>query len=296
MEKYVLSCCSTVDLTAEYLKERNIYWMPFHYFLNEEERFDDMFSSEITDKVFYDKMVAGVNTRTSQINSVEYYDYFERFAKENITVVHVTLSSGLSGSYNSAKIAVENLKEKYPDCKIYVVDSLCASSGFGLLVDILADKRDEGLSAKELAEYGENLKLNVRLDFYSTDLTFYVRGGRVSKAAGLIGNILKICPVLDMNNEGKLIVRKKARGNHKARQELLDNICKNAINGKDYSGKCFISHSNCYEEAQHLATAIEMEFPNLINKIKIFSIGPTIGSHTGPGTVALFYIGTPREE
>ena len=295
MKNYILSCCSTVDLTPEKLGARNISWKSFHYFVNDVEHLDDMFAT-VSAKNFYDDMVNGADTKTSQINAEEYYQYFEEFAKKDLAVVHVTLSSGLSGSFNSAKIAVSNLKEKYPDFEIYVIDSLCASSGFGLFVDMLADKRDQGLTAKELADYAESLKLNIRLDFYSTDLTFFVKGGRVSKAAGLIGNILKICPVLDMNNEGKLIVRKKARGKIKAAEELLHNMLACAIDGEDYQGKCYLSHSNCIEEANRLAKLIESTFPNLVGKIEIFSIGPTIGAHTGPGTVALFYVGSEREE
>ena len=211
-------------------------------------------------------------------------------------LVHIVFSSGLSGSFNSARIAVETLKEKLPNKKIYIVDSLCASSGYGLFMDMLADKRDEGVSAKELYEYAENLKLSIRHDFYSTDLTFYVRGGRVSKTAGFFGNILKICPVLDMNNEGKLIVRKKAHGRVKAREEMLASMLANAKDGRNYEGKCFISHSNCLDEAQKLVALLEKNFENLQGQIKIFSIGPTIGSHTGPGTVALFYVGAERGE
>ena len=296
MNNYVLSCCSTVDLTTEKLASRNIAWASFHYFLNNKEYIDDMFHSSMSAKSFYDGMVGGADTRTSQINTDEYCNYFEKLFENYDEVVHVTLSSGLSGSYNSARIAVEMLKEKHPNKTVYLIDSLCASSGHGLLVDLLADKRDEGVSAEELYNYGEKLKLNIHLDLYSTDLTFYVKGGRVSKAAGLIGGILKICPVLDMNNEGKLIVRKKARGKIKAAEELLATMSANAENGKDYDGKCFISHSNCLDEANRLKGILEDEFINLKGKIEIFSIGPTIGSHTGPGTIALFYVGSERTE
>ena len=296
MHNYILSCCSTVDLTAKHLQERNISWLPFHFFLDEKEYFDDMFTKTMTPEDFYTAMAKGAMTRTSQVNATEYYDYFEKFVKEGKAIVHATLSSGLSGSYNSANTAVSMLKEKYPTCEIYVIDTLCASSGFGLFVDMLADARDKGMSAKELYEYGENLKLHIHLDFYSTDLTYYVRGGRVSKAAGLIGGILKICPVLDMNNEGKLIVRKKARGKIKAAEELLGQMLSCAEHGRDYDGKCFISQSNFTEEAQRLALMIENEFERLKGKIKIFPIGPTIGSHTGGGTIALFYVGKERGE
>ena len=296
MNNYILSCCSTVDLNVEKLARRNISWKSFYFFLNGKEYFDDMFSHSISASDFYSRMCKGEDTRTSQINTNEYFNYFESLFETYDEIVHVTLSSGLSGSYNSAKIAVDMIKEKYPNKTVYLIDSLGASSGLGLFVDLLADKRDEGATAKELFEYGEKLKLHIRHDFYSTDLTFYVKGGRVSKTAGFIGGILKICPVLDMNNEGKLIPRKKARGKIKAAEELLANMTACAINGRDYEGKCFISHSNCLQEAERLKNLVEEQFDNLKGQIEIFSIGPTIGSHSGPGTVALFYVGSERIE
>ena len=296
MKGYVLSTCSTVDLSVERLAERKISWKSFHYFMDGKEYFDDMFSNSMSMKDFYDSMVRGAMTRTSQINTEEYCEYFEELFADHDEIVHVTLSSGLSGSFNSARIAVEMLKEKYPDKNVYLVDSLCASGGHGLLVELLADKRDEGVSAKELYEYAEKIKLNVRLDFYSTDLTFYVRGGRVSKVAGLVGNILKICPVLDVNSEGKLVVRKKAHGKVKAAEELLETMTANALNGVDYDGRCIICHSNCLVEANRLIGMIEGRFENLKGKIDLYPIGPTIGSHSGPGTVALFYFGNERGE
>ena len=296
MQNYILSCCSTVDLTSQYLENRNIPYKSFHFFLDEEEHLDDMFSSNMKAEEFYNYMVEGKMTKTAQVNVEEYCEFFEELLTKADELVHIVFSSGLSGSFNSARIAVETLKEKLPNKKIYIVVSLCASSGYGLFMDMLADKRDEGVSAKELYEYAENLKLSIRHDFYSTDLTFYVRGGRVSKTAGFFGNILKICPVLDMNNEGKLIVRKKAHGRVKAREEMLASMLANAKDGRNNEGKCFISHSNCLDEAQKLVALLEMNFENLQGQIKIFSIGPTIGSHTGPGTVALFYVGAERGE
>ena len=296
MQNYILRCCSTVDLTSQNFENRNIPYKSFHFFLDEEEHLDDMFSSNMKAEEFYNYMVEGKMTKTAQVNVEEYCEFFEELLTKADELVHIVFSSGLSGSFNSARIAVETLKEKLPNKKIYIVDSLCASSGYGLFMDMLADKRDEGVSAKELYEYAENLKLSIRHDFYSTDLTFYVRGGRVSKAAGFFGNILKICPVLDMNNEGKLIVRKKAHGRVKAREEMLASMLANAKDGRNYEGKCFISQSNCLDEAQKLVALLEKNFENLQGQIKIFSIGPTIGSHTGPGTVALFYVGAERGE
>ncbi|MBR3864422.1 MAG: DegV family protein [Clostridia bacterium] len=293
MQNYILSCCSPVDLNNKQLNERNIKCLFYHYFVNDEDFIDDMYDSQ-TPKEFYDKMRAGGITKTSQINSQTYYEYFEGLLKENNVIVHVTLSSGLSGSYNSARLALEDIKKNYPNSEIYLVDSLCASSGYGLLVDILADKRDEGLSAKELFDYAEKIKFNVRLEFCSSDLTYYVRGGRISKSAGFIGNMLKVCPVLNMDEAGKLVVRKKVMGSRNSLNELFNTMKEKALGGKDYSLKCYISHSDCLPLATQLKNQIESYFENVVGNVFLYDIGSTIGSHTGPGTVALFFIGEKR--
>lgn len=293
MSDYILSCCTPADLNCERLNQRAISFLSFRYFLGEQEFIDDMFLSE-QPKTFYDKMREGLNTKTSQINSQTYYEYFENFAKDNKTLIHATLSSGLSGSYNSARNAVEEIKKNYPNAKIYLIDSLCASSGYGLFVECLADKRDDGYTAEELFNYAEQLKLNIRHEFCSSDLTYYVKGGRISKSAGFIGNILKVCPLLNMDNNGKLVVRKKAMGTKNALNELFSTMKTQALSGKDYSYRCYISHSDCEPLANALKERVEDYFQNLLFPVEIYSIGPTIGCHSGPGTVALFFIGSKR--
>jgi len=185
---------------------------------------------------------------------------------------------------------------EYPERNIYIVDSLGASSGYGLLMDKLADLRDEGMSAEELSAWAENNRLNMHHWFFSMDLTFYVKGGRISKASGWFGTVLKICPLLNMDNVGHLIPRLKLRGKKKAMEEALHKMELHAQEGLAYSGKCYISHSACYEDAKALADAIEARFPNLNGNVEIYSIGTTIGSHTGPGTVALFFWGDERKD
>ena len=243
---------------------------------------------------FYNAMANGAETRTSQVNAEEYEAYFEGFLKEGKDVLHLTLSSGISGSYNSAMIAKRDLEEKYPDRKIYVVDSLGASSGYGLIMDTLADMRDEGKSIDELYEWVEANKLKLHHWFFSTDLTFYVKGGRVSKTAGFVGSILDICPLLNMDNLGKLIPRFKIRTKKKVIQTIVSKMIENADGGTAYNGKCFISQSDCYEDARAVADLVEKNFPNLKEPVSINYIGTTIGSHTGPGTVALFFWGKER--
>lgn len=294
MEDYILSCCSTADLTKEHFDDRNIRYICFHYELDGKEYPDDLGQSIPFDK-FYKAMEDGAMTKTSQINSDEFEEYFEKMLIEGKDVVHVSLSSGISGVVNSAMIAKENLKEKYPDRNIYVVDSLGASSGYGLFMDKLADFRDEGMSAAELYEWAQNNRLKLHHWFFSTDLKYYVRGGRISKAAGFFGGALNICPLLNMDSEGRLIPRTKVRTKKKVIQAIVDRMEEDACDGLDYSGKCYISYAACLDDAKEVARLVEERFPKLSGKVELYSIGTTIGSHTGPGTVALFFWGKERK-
>lgn len=293
MSNYVLSCCSTADLTKEHFEERDIHYACFHYELDGKSYLDDLGQSMSLDD-FYQAMVDGAMTKTSQINMDEYMDYFTPFLEEGKDIIHLTLSSGISGTFNSANLAKEELKEKYPDRKIFIIDSLCASSGYGLLMDKLADKRDEGMDVEELAAWAEEHKYDVHHWFFSSDLTFFIRGGRVSKTAGVIGGVLNICPFLNVSNMGELIVRAKIRTKKKAIKEMAVKMKEHALDGLEYADKCYISNSACYEDARAVADLIEKEFPNLKGKVLINNIGTTIGSHTGPGTVALFFWGDKR--
>ena len=293
MSSFVLSCCSTVDLTVDHLKNRNIPFASFHYTADGKDRVDDMWAS-VSPSEFYKAMVDGTEVMTAQVNVEEYTQYFTPFLEAGQDVLHVTLSSGLSGSYNSARIAAELLTEKYPDRKLYIVDTLGASSGSGLIVDTLADMRDEGKTIDECHEWVEEHKLEMHHWFCSTDLTFYVKGGRVTKAAGWFGTVLKICPVLNMDSLGRLIPRFKIRGKQKALKELANQMVEHAVGGTDYNGKCFICNSDCIEDAEMVKAEVEKRFPNLNGGVKIYNIGTTIGCHTGPGTVALFFWGDKR--
>ena len=295
MSEYILSCCSTADLSKEYFESRNIHYICFHYMLGDKSYPDDLGQSVPFDE-FYARMAAGEMTKTSQVNVDEFAAYFEGFLKEGKDILHVSLSSGLSGSVNSARIAAEELAEKYPDRKIYVVDSLGASSGYGLLMDKLADLRDEGKTLEEVRDFAEENRLKLHHWFFSTDLTFYVRGGRISKAAGWFGTALKICPLLNMDDQGRLIPRYKIRTKRKVIRTIVDKMAEYADHQTDYNGKCYISHSECYEDARAVADLVESRFPYLNGKVEINNVGTTIGSHTGPGTVALFFWGDTRTE
>ena len=295
MSSYVISCCSTADLTEEHFSKREISYICFHYKLNDTEYADDLGKSMPFDQ-FYAAMAAGASTKTSQVNADEFESYFETFLQDGKDILHVCLSSGISGVLNSAMIAKADLEERYPERKILIVDSLGASSGYGLLMDRLADLRDEGKPLEEVYDFAMKNRLKVHHWFFSTDLTFYVKGGRISKVAGVFGGLLDICPLLNMDNLGRLIPRSKIRGKKRVLKEIVARMEEHAQGGLDYSGKCYISNSACYDDARAVADAIEQKFPKLNGKVEIYSVGTTIGSHTGPGTVALFFWGDERKD
>lgn len=295
MFSYVLTCSSTADMPYDYFKKREIPFVSFHYILNGEEYPDDLGQS-ITFEEFYGKIAAGAMPTTSQVNVVQYIDFFEPFLKEGKDILHVSFSSGLSGSYNSAAIAREELLSKYPDRKILVVDSLGASSGYGLLIDMAADMRDNEAGIDEVHKWVEENKLTVHHWFFSTDLTHYKRGGRISAASAAVGTLLNICPLLNVSADGKLTPRRKIRGKKRVIEEIVHMMEVHAKGGINYSGKCFISNSACYEDARKVADLVEEKFPLLNGRAEINSIGTVIGSHTGPGTVALFFFGDKRED
>ena len=295
MSDYVISCCSTADLSKEHFEKIDVHYCCFHYEMDGVQYLDDLGQSMDFD-VFYQRMTDGAMTKTSQINADEYEEYFTQFLSQGKDIIHLTLSSGISGTFNSANLAKALLEDKYPDRKIYVIDSLAASSGYGLLVDHLAAMRDSGATIDELAAWVEEHKLNLNHWFFSSDLTFFIRGGRISKAAGAVGTVLNICPLMNVDFEGRLIPRYKIRTKKKVIQAIVDKMAEQAEGGTDYSGKCFISHSACEEDAKAVAALVEERFPNLNVHVLINSIGTTIGSHTGPGTVALFFWGQKRED
>lgn len=293
MNDFVLSCCSTADLAKEYFEKKHISYICMHFSLDGIEYFDDLGESVPFDE-FYQAMVNGSETRTSQINIAEFLDYFSKILAEGKDILHVSLSSGISGTYNSAESAAMIARERFPERKIYVVDSLGASSGYGLLMDTLAEKRDSGMEIDALYDWAKANRLKLHHWFFSTDLTFYVKGGRISKTAGMLGSVLNICPLLNMDNIGRLTPRSKVRTKRRVIHEIVDRMEKYAENGLNYSGKCFISQSACFEDAQKVADLVEERFKKLNGKVLINNVGTTIGSHTGPGTIALFFWGTER--
>ena len=291
MEPFVLTCCSTADMEKNYFERRNIPYVCFHVNLDGKDYMDDLGKS-ISFEEFYKKIQEGALAGTSQVNVEEYIEFFEPFLKNGQDILHISLSSGISGTFNSANIAREELLEIYPDRQILLVDSLGASSGYGLLVDMAADLRDRGDSIRDVYEWTVSNRLKIHHWFFSTDLTSYIRGGRISKTSGFIGTMLGICPLLNMDSEGHLIPRAKIR----AIKEIVKKMEEHAKDGTDYSGKCFISNSACFEDARQVADLIEAAFPKLNGPVVINSVGTVIGAHTGAGTVALFFEGDERTD
>ncbi|WP_120198822.1 DegV family protein [Lacrimispora algidixylanolytica] len=295
MGNFILTCCSTADMSREYFQKRQIPYVCFHYTIDGNTYPDDLGKS-ISFEVFYDRITKGSTPVTSQVNVDEYCSFFEPFLKEGKDILHLTLSSGISGTHNSACVAREEMKVKYPDRTIVIVDSLGASSGYGLLVDAVADLRDKDMAIMDAVQWVEDNKLNIHHWFFSTDLTSFKRGGRISATSAMIGTVLNICPLMNINDKGCLIPVQKIRTKKKAIQEIVKVMEQHAIDGRNYSGKCFMSHSACEKDAKEVASLIEERFPNLCGHVVINNVGTVIGSHTGPGTVALFYFGDKREE
>ena len=273
MGRFILTCCSTVDMKKEFFEQRQIPYVCFHYTMDGVTYPDDLGQS-IPFPEFYDRIAKGATPVTSQVNVEEYCDFFEPFLKEGKDILHLTLSSGISGTYNSACVAREEMSSRYPDRKIVIVDSLGASSGYGLLTDSVADLRDNGVSLEEAAEWTEN----------------------ISATSAMLGTVLNICPLMSIDNTGHLIPKQKIRTKKKAIQEIINTMEAHAKGGRDYSGQCFLSYSACENDAREVAALVEERFQKLSGKVLLNSIGAVIGSHTGPGTVALFFWGDKRTD
>lgn len=292
MASYILSCESTADLTAEKFEEMGVHYICFNFYLNGVAYRDDLGAS-MPFEDFYRAMVEGAETKTAAIGTGDYLEFFRAFLEAGQDVLHVSLSSGISSTFESARLAAEQLSAEFPERTIYVVDSLGASGGYGLIMQTLSDRRAAGEDIHSLHTWIEENKLRLHHWFFSTDLTFYVKGGRVSPVSGYVGNLLGICPLLNVDAKGCLIPREKVRSKKKVIKRIVEKMAEDAQGGTAYDGKVFITQSACVEDAQAVARLIQERFPNA-QEPEISYIGTTIGSHTGPGTVALFFWGRER--
>ena len=291
--QFTLSCCSTVDLPYAYMASRHIPVLFYTYVVDGTEYDDDMGRDPAALPRFYGFIRQGKLPQTSQINVAAYMDFFEKLLQTG-DVLHIAFTSGQSGSVHNAFLAAEELREKYPDRKLVVIDSLCSSSGYGLLVDCAADLRDEGKSLDEVAQWVLDNRNKVHHQFFSSDMTQFRRTGRVSGAAATVATVLNICPIMRLDDKGAIKAYSKVRGKKKAVETTVDTMEQCAQGGRDYDGKCFICHSQCPEDAQLVMDAVEERFPKLKGKIRLCDIGTIIGSHAGQGTVAVFFMGSER--
>lgn len=290
---FILSCESTVDLPYSYMQERDISVLFYTYLIDGTEYTDDMMRDPETLETFYRLIREGHMPTTSQINEYRYLEYFTALLEKG-DVLHIAFGSGMTPSVRNARSAAEQLKEQYPHRKLLIVDSTCASAGYGLFVDDIADRCDRGETMEAVEAWANAHAPYMHHQFFSTDFTMFKRSGRVSGAAAAMGTLLGICPMMRLNLEGRIVAFSKVRGRKAAVRGVVNEMLKHAENGADYDGKCFISNSHCPEDAEATREAIEEAFPNLRGKIKIVEIGAIIASHCGPGTVAVFFWGDQR--
>ena len=288
MNNYVIFTDSCCDVSPKILAEWGVpYANMTFYFVGEDKEY---INSDITNKEFYARMREGAHAKTAAINAAAFADAFEPILKEGKDILYVAFSSGLSTTVNSANIAVAELSEQYPERKIVVVDTLAASAGGALMVYMAVQKKNEGATLEENAEYIESLIPKHCIWFTVDDLEYLKRGGRVSPLVAFAGGLLGIKPVLQMDDEGHLIKVSTARGRRSAIEALVSKYEELSFEEKDTP--IFISHAECEEDAKRLAEILKERHNAEVTLIT--EIGPVIGSHSGPGTLAIFFIGKHR--
>ncbi|MCH1980922.1 DegV family protein [Lawsonibacter sp. OA9] len=289
MQKFVITTDNMADLPETYYGEHQIPYMYLPYTMDGETYRKE---NELKSSDFYNKMRNGSMPTTSQVNSEDAKELWKPFIEDGYDILHIAFSSGLSGSYNSCRIAAEEIAEEYPQRKVTVIDSLCASLGEGLFVHLAVKMKESGKSMDEIIEWLESHKMNLCHVFTVDDLNHLHRGGRVSKMTAVIGTMINIKPVLHVDEEGHLIAVSKVRGRKRSLITLV-NMMEERL--KDYTGgksSVFISHGDCLEDAQFVAKLVKERFGT--EDILINPVGSTIGAHSGPGTVALFFLGSYR--
>lgn len=294
MNPFVLSCSSTIDQPKAFFEERGIPYICFRWISDDGEAHLDDLGESLSFEAFYERMKNGALPTTSQPNFQDFTDFFESFLRDGKDVLHIELSSAISGAYSGAVSAANALQETYPERRIEIIDSKNASMGYAMIMDAVWQRKQAGMPFEDCVRYAEACRERAVSLFYSTDLTWYVRGGRVKPIAGLIGNMLNICPILHIDREGALIPHAKVRGKGKAAKDIVKQMEELSEHTNDYDGPVYIVHSDCLEEAQHLGQMIAAQFPKVQRPIHITSIGCVIGSHTGPGTVAVAFWGDQK--
>ena len=287
MNEFVIVSDSTVDLPKEYLQSKQVPIISLSYIMDG-VTYEEM--DGLSHKEFFEKLRAGSLPTTSQINPEQAREALEPFAKEGKDILYIGFSSGLSGSYNSVRMAAEDLKEEYPDINIIAIDSLCACMGEGLLLYKALELKEHGMSMEEIAKWVEANKLHICHNVTVDDLNHLHREGRISKTTAVVGSMIKIKPIIHMSDEGKLVVIGKERGRKKSLVSIVDRMEKQ-MQGYD-NDIVMITHGDCIEDAEFVKKQVEERFG--IHNVMINGIGSVIGSHTGAGVVAVFFMGDKR--
>ena len=290
MSDFVILTDSSADLGADLVQQLDVRVLPLSFTIQDHVYHNYPDNREMEPHAFYEMLRAGEVATTSAVNVAQYTEALEPLLQKGRDVLVLAFSSGLSATYSSSVIAVEDLRGKYPDRKLYTVDTLCASLGQGLLVYLAAQQRAQGKSIEEVRDWAEANKLKLCHQFTVDDLHFLKRGGRISATTAVVGSMLKIKPVLHVDNEGHLINIGKARGRAASLKALVDKMEQTAIDPGDQT--VFISHGDCLEDAQMVAQMVRDRFG--VKDVYLNYVGPVIGAHSGPGTLALFYVGIER--
>ena len=293
MSTFTLSCESTVDLPFSYVNSRDIPVLFYEYSIDGQPYPDDMLRDPAALPRFYQFLDDGKMPSTSQLNEFDYESFFEAQLQKG-DLLHIAFGSGMTQSVQNAVQAAQTLRQRYPNRRLEVIDSLCSSSGYGLLVDYAADLRDAGRSMDEVIDWVMAHRQRIHHQFYSTRLDFYRRSGRMSGPTAMLATILNICPIMRLDDGGRIIAYGKVRGKANAVKTTVDTMEAPAEGGRGYTGKCFICHSNCLEDAEKTRDAVRARFPLISGDIRICDIGTIIASHCGPGTVAVFFVGDER--
>ena len=289
MNNYIITTDTTTDLPEDYIKKHDLGIMSLTYTLEGTTYSKD---NPLDVKLFYEKMRNGSMPTTSQVNPENAKNIFLPYLKDGYDILHIAFSSGLSGSYNSTRIAAEELSEEFPDRKITIIDSLAASLGEGLLVHKAVMLKEQGADLDTVADWVEQNKLHIVHNFTVDDLFHLHRGGRVSKATAILGTMINVKPILHVDDEGHLIALSKVRGRKKSLQALVDSMEKQMGAYRSQNDIVFISHGDSLADAQYVADLVKQRFG--IESFLINYVGPTIGAHSGPGTIALFSMGDYR--
>ena len=290
MKDYIIVTDSSCDLTPELAAETQIEVIPLQLTMEGKEYRNLLDGSDLDSKAFYAKLRGGVTASTSAINPDVFSEAFKKILNEGKDILYLGFSSGLSSTFHASTIAAEELMQEYPDSKIYCVDTLAASLGQGLLVYLAAEKKKEGAAIEEVRDFVEQNKLHLCHWFTVDDLNHLKRGGRVSATTALVGTMLNIKPILHVDDEGHLINVGKVRGRKASIESMLTHMKESAINPSEQT--VYISHGDCEEDALTLKAMVEKEFSP--KRIEINTIGPVIGAHSGPGTLAIFFLGDKR--